>query len=118
MVVRLGENPRSPSRPRVFPELLARLLTASAIHCSADGGDCFRHRPLIYLTNATRLDRTHERTHNAMLEPDQWDAVLSRINGTVYRDTERIPSNALLNALEFGPDPVCPSSEILRQEAS
>jgi hypothetical protein len=35
-----------------------------------------------------------------MLEPDQWDAVLSRITGTVYRGTERISSNALLNLLE------------------
>jgi hypothetical protein len=41
-----------------------------------------------------------------MLEPDQWDAVLSRITGTVYRGTERISSNALLNLLEVGPDPV------------
>jgi hypothetical protein len=41
-----------------------------------------------------------------MLEPDQWDAVLSRITGTVYRGTERVSSNALLNALEVGPDPV------------
>ena len=41
-----------------------------------------------------------------MLEPDQWDAVLSRITGTVYRSTERISSNALLNLLEVGPDPV------------
>ena len=29
-----------------------------------------------------------------MLEPDPWDAVLSRITGTVYRGTERISSNA------------------------
>jgi hypothetical protein len=41
-----------------------------------------------------------------VLEPDQWEAVLSRITGTVYRGTERISSNALLNALEVGPDPV------------
>jgi hypothetical protein len=41
-----------------------------------------------------------------MLEPDQWDAALSRITGTVYRGTERISSNALLNLLEVGPDPV------------
>ena len=41
-----------------------------------------------------------------MLEPDQWDAVLSRITGTIYRGTERISSNALLNVLEVGPDPV------------
>jgi hypothetical protein len=41
-----------------------------------------------------------------MLEPDQWNAVLSRITGTVYRGTERISSNALLNLLEVGPDPV------------
>jgi hypothetical protein len=41
-----------------------------------------------------------------MLEPDQWDAVLSRIAGTVYRGTERISSNALLNALQVGADPI------------
>jgi hypothetical protein len=41
-----------------------------------------------------------------MLEPDQWDAVLSRITGTIYRGIERISSNALLNLLEVGPDPV------------
>ena len=41
-----------------------------------------------------------------LLEPDQWDAVLSRITGTVYRGTERISSATLLNLLEVGPDPV------------
>jgi hypothetical protein len=41
-----------------------------------------------------------------MLEPDQWDEVLSHISGTVYRSTERISSNALLNLLEVGSDPV------------
>jgi hypothetical protein len=41
-----------------------------------------------------------------MLEPDQWDSVLSRARGTIYRNTERISSNALLNLLEVGPDPV------------
>jgi hypothetical protein len=41
-----------------------------------------------------------------MLEPDQWNAVLSRITGTVYRGTERISSAALLDLLEVGPDPV------------
>jgi len=41
-----------------------------------------------------------------MLEPDQWDAALSRITGKVYRGTERVSSNALLNLLEVGPDPV------------
>jgi hypothetical protein len=41
-----------------------------------------------------------------MLEPDQWDGVLSRITGMVYRGTERIPSAALLDLLEVGPDPV------------
>jgi len=41
-----------------------------------------------------------------MLEPDQWDAVLSRISRTIYRGTERISSNALLNLFEVGPDPV------------
>jgi hypothetical protein len=41
-----------------------------------------------------------------MLEPVQWDSVLGRITGTVYRGTERISSNALLNLLKVGPDPV------------
>jgi hypothetical protein len=40
-----------------------------------------------------------------MLEPDQWDSVLGRIAGTLYRGTERISSNALLNALQVDPDP-------------
>jgi hypothetical protein len=44
-----------------------------------------------------------------MLEPDQWEDVLSKVTGTVYRGTERISSNssnALLNLLKVGPDPV------------
>jgi hypothetical protein len=41
-----------------------------------------------------------------MLPPDEWDSVLGRITGTIYRGTERISSNALLNLLEVGPDPV------------
>ena len=41
-----------------------------------------------------------------MLEPDQWDSVLGSVAGTVYRGIERISSNALLNLLEVGPDPV------------
>ena len=32
--------------------------------------------------------------------------MLSGVSGTVYRGTERISSNALLNLLEVGPDPV------------
>jgi hypothetical protein len=47
---------------------------------------------------------TNESTN--MLEPDEWNAVLSRVTGTIYRGTERISSNALLNLLEVGPDPV------------
>jgi hypothetical protein len=47
-----------------------------------------------------------------MLEPDQWDAVLSRVSGTIYRGTERISSNALLNLLEVGPDPATPKLAI------
>jgi hypothetical protein len=47
---------------------------------------------------------TNESTN--MLEPVQWDAVLSRITGTVYRGTERISSNALLNLLGVDADPV------------
>ena len=30
-----------------------------------------------------------------MLEPDQWDSALSRARGTIYRNTERISSNAV-----------------------
>ena len=41
-----------------------------------------------------------------MLEPDQRDNVLGSATGTLYRGTERISSNALLNLLEVGPDPV------------
>ena len=41
-----------------------------------------------------------------MLPPDEWDSVLSRARGTIYRKIERISSNALLNLLEVGPDPV------------
>jgi hypothetical protein len=41
-----------------------------------------------------------------MLEPDRWDSVLSKVSGTVYRNTERISSNALPNLLQVGPDPV------------
>ena len=48
-----------------------------------------------------------------MLPPDQWDSVLSRARGTIYRNTERISSNALLNLLEVGPDPL-PASGLER----
>ena len=41
-----------------------------------------------------------------MLEPDQWEGVLSRARGAVYRGTEQISSNAVLNLLEVGHDPV------------
>ena len=41
-----------------------------------------------------------------MLEPDQWDAVLSRITGAIYRATERISSNRLLDLLGVDADPV------------
>ena len=37
-----------------------------------------------------------------MLEPDKWESALSRARGTIYRNTERISSNALLNLLEVG----------------
>jgi hypothetical protein len=33
-------------------------------------------------------ERSHKRTRN-MLEPDQWDSVLSRARGTIYRNTEK-----------------------------
>jgi hypothetical protein len=48
---------------------------------------------------------TKEGSHS-MLEPDQWNSVLSRVTGTIYRNTERISSNALLNLLQVGPDTV------------
>ena len=41
-----------------------------------------------------------------MLEPDHWDNVLSRITGTIYRGTERISSNRLLDLLGVDGDPV------------
>jgi hypothetical protein len=41
-----------------------------------------------------------------MLELDQWDSVLSGARGTIYRNTERVSSNALLDLLGVGPDPV------------
>jgi len=41
-----------------------------------------------------------------MLEPDQWDSVLGRIAGTVYRGTERVSTAQCLDVLEVGPDPV------------
>jgi len=41
-----------------------------------------------------------------MLEPDQWDAVLSRVSGTIYRSTERVSTAHCLDLLEVGPDPV------------
>jgi hypothetical protein len=40
-----------------------------------------------------------------MLEPDQWEDVLSKVTGTVYRGTERVTSSALFNALVVGPVP-------------
>jgi hypothetical protein len=44
--------------------------------------------------------------------------VLSRITGTIYRGTERISSNALLNLLEVGPDPVTRQKVAKRLRAS
>jgi hypothetical protein len=41
-----------------------------------------------------------------MLEPEQWDSALSNITGALVRGTERISSNAVLNLLDVGPDPV------------
>jgi hypothetical protein len=41
-----------------------------------------------------------------MLEPEQWDSALSNIAGALVRGTERISSNAVLNLLDVGPDPV------------
>jgi hypothetical protein len=40
-----------------------------------------------------------------MLEPHHWESVLSTASGMIYRGTERISSNALLNLLGVGPDP-------------
>lgn len=34
-----------------------------------------------------------------MLEPNEWDSVLSGARGTIYRGTERISSNRLLDLL-------------------
>jgi hypothetical protein len=40
-----------------------------------------------------------------MPELDQWDALLSRITGTVYRGTERVSTAQCLDPLEVGPHP-------------
>jgi hypothetical protein len=40
-----------------------------------------------------------------MLEPNPWDAVLSRITGTLVRGTERVSTAHCLDLLEVGPDP-------------
>jgi hypothetical protein len=54
-------------------------------------------------SDATRTVPTKEPTN--MLEPDQWEDVLSKVTGTVYRGTERVTSSALFNALVVGPVP-------------
>ena len=41
-----------------------------------------------------------------MLEPEQWNSALSNVAGALVRGTERISSNAVLNVLDVGPDPV------------
>ena len=41
-----------------------------------------------------------------MLEPHRWDSVLGSVTGTVYRGTERISSNRLLDLLGVDADPV------------
>jgi hypothetical protein len=53
-----------------------------------------------------------------MLEPDQWEDALSKVTGMVYRGTERISSNALLNLLEVGPAPVTRQKVAKRLRAS
>lgn len=45
-----------------------------------------------------------------MLEPDQWDSVLSTITGTVFRGTERVATRDILNALQV------PQERELRQK--
>ena len=49
-----------------------------------------------------------------MLEPDQWDSVLSRARGTIYRNTERISSNARFaaNTSAFGDPHQLPKTEL------
>jgi len=34
-----------------------------------------------------------------MLPPDEWDQVLNRLTGTIFRGTERISSAVIMNAL-------------------
>ena len=41
-----------------------------------------------------------------MLEPDQWDRVLTNVKGTIVRSTERVSTNRLLDLLDVGPDPI------------
>jgi len=40
-----------------------------------------------------------------MLEPDQWNAVLSRITGTIIRGVERVATAQCLDLLGVGSDP-------------
>jgi hypothetical protein len=81
-----------------------RVLTASTIHCNSERRNTPSSIDLVEQIDEDQFVSTLESTN--MLEPDQWDSVLGRITGTICRGTERISSNALLNALQVGPDPV------------
>jgi hypothetical protein len=39
-----------------------------------------------------------------MMPPDEWETVLGRLVGTVYRGTERISSAVIMNALDVPTD--------------
>jgi ABC transporter substrate binding protein len=116
-VPRPGDTRSRDCGPRSSPARRARsrVLTASATHCKAE------YPPPSCVDLFEQIDKnqsvpTNESTN--MLEPDQWDAVLSRITGTVYRGTERVSSNALLNLLEVGPDPILRQKVAKRLRAS
>jgi hypothetical protein len=59
---------------------------------------------LVEQINENQSVPTNESTN--MLEPDRWDAVLSRITAAIYRGIERISSNRLLDLLGVDADPV------------
>src|SRR5215831_16153923 len=111
MLALSGRDPETstPVPPAGFsPELPARRCTGRALTASAIGCNGGNLRLLcLKLLGKSGEGREYPQTdHQIMLEPHQWDSVLSRARGTIYRNTERISSNALLNLLEVGPDPV------------
>jgi len=53
------------------------------------------------MTNPTGID-LYPRKDPQRAEPNEWESVLSGARGTIYRGTERISSNRLLDLLGRG----------------